>query len=573
MSPSPAEKALDKLAQAAGSKVNEPLQLLMKLFSNIKDHPKELKYRRLNAKNPKLEKELFSLPGAGAFIKAAGFVMGADDHLELPASAGVQFNDALIALQRKFAAVNEASQMSAINVSSGGGYTESYAQAVQGGAQGRGRAEIAALAGRPDGQEALKVVSRILGNVQLYPTTESYKSVSMSKAGQKLAPALPIMQMIGWEVVGDNLVLRRMDMDVITRFVAMIHWATNPAAAQLTLPPPTGALGFALGALLGVAVGDALGAPLEMMEERPLGPADIDKAFEMCGGGHWSLAPGQVTEDTELTICLAEALTTATGQEFPSYEVTRQYGEWAASRPFDMGSTTNKAAFSRGASASDMERRALGFEANCSNGALIRCMPLAVWGVGRAMSPEDLGQAVRADARLSHPNFTCGVAGATYAIAAQHLIRSGGDVAGAQQAVSTWIDVHKKRKGGEMLEELEKWLQEAHSPSDLSDAFGPEIGSAKWGYVHAFRHLSAGSSFEVAMRATLAGGGDTDSNAAIVGGLIGAARGVQGIPERWLRAVLASDPNSGGGSGQARPAEYHPSKLVRLAEQLLTPAK
>ena len=53
-----------------------------------------------------------------------------------------------------------------------------------------------------------------------------------------------------------------------------------------------------------------------------------------------------------------------------------------------------------------------------------------------------------------------------------------------------------------------------------------------WGLCHSFRHLALGSSWADALRATLAGGGDADTNAAIVCGLVGAAAGLAAVPAR-----------------------------------------
>ena len=50
------------------------------------------------------------------------------------------------------------------------------------------------------------------------------------------------------------------------------------------------------------------------------------------------------------------------------------------------------------------------------------------------------------------------------------------------------------------------------------------------GFTHAFFHLLEQSTFENALRETLAGGGDTDTNACIVGALLGALHGIDGIP-------------------------------------------
>src|SRR3954469_4469952 len=85
----------------------------------------------------------------------------------------------------------------------------------------------------------------------------------------------------------------------------------------------------AVGAVLGALVGDAAGAVLEFAE----GPLDVDHAMTMPGGGVWRVAPGQITDDGELTMSLLRALASGT-------PAAVMYAEWIASRPFDVGATT-----------------------------------------------------------------------------------------------------------------------------------------------------------------------------------------------------------------------------------------
>jgi ADP-ribosylglycohydrolase len=92
-----------------------------------------------------------------------------------------------------------------------------------------------------------------------------------------------------------------------------------------------------------------------------------------------------------------------------------------------------------------------------------------------------------------------------------------------------------------------------------------QIGFIRHGFVRAFYFLISGSSYEDAIRETLLAGGDTDTNAAIVGGLIGAAVGVEGIPLRMREAVMTCDTSK----GRPRPEWLHPRNLYALANELV----
>ena len=64
-------------------------------------------------------------------------------------------------------------------------------------------------------------------------------------------------------------------------------------------------------------------------------------------------------------------------------------------------------------------------------------------------------------------------------------------------------------------------------------------------FTHAFHHLLVGTGYEEALRQVLSGGGDTDTNACIAGGLIGARCGVHAIPSQMVQAVLECDTQRG----------------------------
>lgn len=76
-------------------------------------------------------------------------------------------------------------------------------------------------------------------------------------------------------------------------------------------------------------------------------------------------------------------------------------------------------------------------------------------------------------------------------------------------------------------------------------------------------------SVEEALLATVAAGGDTDTNAAIAGTLLGAAFGRDALPARWRRAVLSCRPLPGSGTAHPRPPEYWPVDVLELAEALV----
>lgn len=312
-------------------------------------------------------------------------------------------------------------------------------------------------------------------------------------------------------------------------------------------------LEVALGAMLGACVGDAAGAVLEFQRTDPT-PADVARALSFPGGGCWRVAPGQITDDGELTVALAAALA-----EHPGIgeHVAQAYAGWYGSHPFDMGQTTARAFGVRaaeGALGATMRNTArdlsLGSKAN---GSLMRATPLGVLGRGR--TPEQIAALAFEDSGLSHPNPSCCEAVACYAIAIASLVDTPGDRARAWSQAAGWARTYAGA-------EVRDWLELAEQ--DEAVPYTPQDGFVRIGFVHAFRHLLRGTPYPRALEETLLGGGDTDTNACIVGGLLGAAE-PRAIPEAWRRAVLEADTTR----GRPRPAAYHPRQLVALAPKIL----
>ncbi len=102
-----------------------------------------------------------------------------------------------------------------------------------------------------------------------------------------------------------------------------------------------------------------------------------------------------------------------------------------------------------------------------------------------------------------------------------------------------------------------------------------ELSTTRWAgcwsrLQNAFYHLAAGRwHVEPALIGTVGCGGDTDTNAAIAGALLGAADGRSALPMRWVMPVLTCRPDPGLHPHRPRPDEYWADDLVDLTEALL----
>jgi hypothetical protein len=100
----------------------------------------------------------------------------------------------------------------------------------------------------------------------------------------------------------------------------------------------------------------------------------------------------------------------------------------------------------------------------------------------------------------------------------------------------------------------------------------PAMGWLRHALQLAFYHLRRRSAFQPGLRHTLLCGGDTDTNAAIVCGLLGALHGAAAIPEGLSLTVEAYRWGPSGGGGHQRPEKLQGSQLRPLATRLFQQA-
>jgi ADP-ribosylglycohydrolase/fructose-1,6-bisphosphatase/inositol monophosphatase family enzyme len=321
--------------------------------------------------------------------------------------------------------------------------------------------------------------------------------------------------------------------------------------------PSGDALDRAVGCLIGQIAGDSLGSLVEFETPDQIARRYPAGVRDLADGGTWGTIAGQPTDDSELALSLARAL--ATHDAWPAEAVAAAYGDWYASRPFDIGGTTGQA-FSAAAaalSAKAMESRRVANRASQSNGALMRCSPIGIW----ARDPVEAAAAGRADAQLSHPHPVCQAASAALVAAVCTGIH-GGDRDAMLAAAAAAIDA------GPEAAELREALARARSGEGPAN-FVRQQGWVMIAFQNAFRHLARGTPLEAAVIETVSRGGDTDTNAAICGALLGAAQGRAAIPPRWSTPILACRTLAEAGVPHPRSPRYWPDDVPLLAEALL----
>jgi ADP-ribosyl-[dinitrogen reductase] hydrolase len=317
-----------------------------------------------------------------------------------------------------------------------------------------------------------------------------------------------------------------------------------------------------MNSMLGALVGDAAGATLEfcgckVTEEMAL------NAMTMPGGGRIRVGPGQITDDGELTLTLWRSLNSfETSHIVPILTLMTGYKDWYESCPFDMGRTCSLAFetfydFFKGQHIHTLQdckdtikKVNDGSEAN---GALMRATAIATWIANKPGADIKMGvECAKEDARLSHPNIVCQEVNAIYVFAIINLLQ-GRTPNETLQLLDTFIDMEITS------EKVKYWyFQESLDVSNMDAT--RQIGHVRWGFVMALYFLrNPDIGFEEAIKITLMKGGDTDTNAAIVGGMVGA---YHNIPDYMLNPVLEFDCTIEGRRHHMRPAEYSVKKVI-----------
>jgi ADP-ribosyl-[dinitrogen reductase] hydrolase len=306
----------------------------------------------------------------------------------------------------------------------------------------------------------------------------------------------------------------------------------------------------AQGCLLGQLTGDALGSLVEFQTPEEIRANYPDGVRELVDGSTWNTIAGQPTDDSEMALLLARSLIDC--GTFDEEAVSEAYRFWLASGPFDRGMT-----ISTGLRGQPNPR-------SQANGAMMRISPLGIFGASHDLAQVD--EWAQRDAELTHPNELCKQANSLFAMAISFAIKDGADAQSVYQKIVEWASGMNVKPG--LLVAIHNAANEpptefVHQQGWVLIAFQ----NALWQLLHA-------PSFEEGVIDTVTRGGDTDTNAAICGALLGAVYGLDAIPTQWREKILSCRPEAGfPGVHQPRPECFWPVDALELAEQLVVPRK
>lgn len=282
-----------------------------------------------------------------------------------------------------------------------------------------------------------------------------------------------------------------------------------------------GRLRWTEGCLLGLAVGDALGAPLEAM---PAGEARVavELGLEMAGGGGW--APGEWTDDTAMALALAESV--AEHGLLDEEDVAARYIAWANGEAKGIGATT-RTALTAANGAGDARSRARALHERtgmtAGNGTVMRAAPLAL-----ACCPSaETARAAHQDAALTHADPMAAAASAALCAAIQAIF-TGDDPLDAAQA---------EAGGHRHIVHALHAVRDHNEAALAALAASPEAGTCWTTLAVGLFALGSTDSYERGVLWAVGLGGDTDTNGAVAGALLGCRDGRESIPDAWLEPL------------------------------------
>lgn len=290
--------------------------------------------------------------------------------------------------------------------------------------------------------------------------------------------------------------------------------------------------------LFGLAIGDALGVPVEFKSRAYLKRNPVS---EMFGFGTHHQPLGTWSDDSSLAFCLAESLCSG----FDLFDIARNFVKWYSTelwtphgQVFDIGIATRNAIHNI-AKGHDPELCGGFEEKDNGNGSLMRILPL-VFYLQNEKDIEVIYQKVKAVSSITHAHFRSVFACFIYVIYFLEILKDKDKF----EAYNEMQDVLAKFLEDKKYNPIEIQLFDRVLKNDISKY--PEENIHSSGYVldslqaSLWCFLNSDSYEETVLKAVNLGE-DTDTTAAIAGGLAGIYYGIENVPKKWIENLVRTN--------------------------------
>lgn len=291
-------------------------------------------------------------------------------------------------------------------------------------------------------------------------------------------------------------------------------------------------------ALFGVAVGDAVGVPYEFRSRLDM---VSNPATDMIGYGTYNLPPGSWSDDSSLTFCLTEAFCS---DGYSLKAIARTFTRWVNEafwtpygRVFDIGVTTAQSIrelevildSGKDESFKNLKHKATEFDNG--NGSLMRILPLLFYIKDKSI--QEQFEIIYDVSSLTHKHIRAAMACLIYLTMARNLM-DGLDKITAYEKMRKTIQAFWETID---FQESERFFFVRVIQQDIQLIDESDIKSS--GYVidvleAAFYFLLRENSYKDTILKIINLGNDTDTAAAIAGGLAGLHYGYDKIPNEWI---------------------------------------
>lgn len=297
--------------------------------------------------------------------------------------------------------------------------------------------------------------------------------------------------------------------------------------------------------MMGLAVGDALGVPVQFLHRNEIKNRKAGPVTEMEGYGTFNLPEGTWSDDSSMALATLDSIIHKGGidagdimENFCKWELEGQYTPFG--KAFDQGITCSAAIYNYIREKDIFTCGNTGEDSN-GNGSLMRILPVCIFYVlSQDVSEEEIIRNIHIVSGLTHNHLRSRMACGLYYYMVKAILAGGRDVL-LEEILQRGIDEGRRvyGKDPENLKEM-AYFGRLFQLAELRKTGEDAIRSS--GYVidtieAVVWCLITTDSYKECMLKAVNLGDDTDTVAAIAGGLAGLYYGIDSIPQEWLTVV------------------------------------